>query len=61
VWQVFLALLGRPSVEGRAELALPHPEPLEQTAALVAELRRIHGLDGEAAEEGAGEDRMDAD
>lgn len=41
---MFLALLGRPSVEGGLELALPHPEPLQEVEELVARLRSIHGL-----------------
>lgn len=44
VCEVFLALLGRPSVEGQAELALPHPEPEQEVEALVQQLRQIHGL-----------------
>lgn len=44
VAEVFLALLGRPSVEGAAPLALPHPEPTAEVAALVAQLCDIHGL-----------------
>ncbi|KAL4451208.1 hypothetical protein ABPG77_009280 [Micractinium sp. CCAP 211/92] len=44
VEEVFLALLGQPSVEGARELALPQPEPLRDVDALVARLRAIHGL-----------------
>ena len=47
--QVFRALLGQPSVEAVAAdaAALPrHPEPEAEVAELVAQLRRIHGLDG---------------
>ncbi len=42
--QVFLALLGRPSVEGQVELQLPRPEPVAEVEALVEQLRRVHSL-----------------
>ncbi len=42
--QVFLALMGRPSLEGQQAVALPQPEPLEEVAALVQQLRDIHNL-----------------
>lgn len=42
--QVFLALLGRPSVEGQAALQLPRPEPVAEVEALVEQLRRVHSL-----------------
>lgn len=45
VGEVFLALLGRPSVEALQPLSLPHPEPLPEVEALVQRLRAIHGLD----------------
>jgi hypothetical protein len=44
VGEVFLALLGRPSVEAAQPLSLPHPEPLLEVEALVQRLRAIHGL-----------------
>lgn len=44
VCEVFLALLGRPSVEAEAEVELPQPELWAETEALVAQLRLIHGL-----------------
>lgn len=42
--QVFLALLGRPSVEGQAALQLPRPEPVAEVEALVEQLRQVHSL-----------------
>jgi acetoin utilization deacetylase AcuC-like enzyme len=44
VCEVFLALLGRPSLEAGAAVELPQPEPVEETGRLVAQLRQIHGL-----------------
>ncbi|KAI7841178.1 hypothetical protein COHA_005144 [Chlorella ohadii] len=44
VCEVFLALLGRPSVEGQAALQLPRPEPVAEVEALVEQLRRVHSL-----------------
>lgn len=44
VCEVFLALLGRPSVEGQAALQLPRPEPVAEVGALVEQLRRVHSL-----------------
>ncbi|EFN52004.1 hypothetical protein CHLNCDRAFT_139540 [Chlorella variabilis] len=44
VCEVFLALLGRRSVEGQAALELPHEEPVGEVGELVAQLRGIHGL-----------------
>lgn len=41
---MFLALLGRPSVEGQAALQLPRPEPVAEVEALVEQLRRVHSL-----------------
>lgn len=44
VREVFLALLGQPSVEAGRDVVLPHPEPLQEVETLVARLRDIHGL-----------------
>jgi hypothetical protein len=44
VCEVFLALLGRPSLEAGQAMQLPQPEPVAEVQALVARLKEIHRL-----------------